>query len=168
MSNSLGSHAGITVAALALLVAGYVVFRAYADMPDISPLAGNASTLPVRASAKTTDADAATAGGTGEILARPLFSRTRRPFVPPPVERVEPAPEEPQSVQAISEPPLTLQGVYIRGRTRRALILSAEASAQWKTVGDTVSGWNIIEIAPNGIQLEAGGETRDIKLYVEK
>jgi hypothetical protein len=99
---------------------------------------------------------------------RPLFSRSRRPFVAPPPDVTEPAPQIAEPVQVAAEPQFTLQGVYIQGSVRRALILLAQSQAQWQSVGDDVLGWNITEIGPNEITLEARGQSRRLKLYVEK
>jgi hypothetical protein len=167
MSNSrLGSPAGFAASALALISAGILMSGAYSAAPDISPLAGKAGSLFVGGSRETNLH--ATARNFNDIVERPLFSRSRRPFVLPPPEVIAPAPEISEPVQVAAEPQLTLQGVYIQGQVRRALILSTESPAQWQGVGDDISGWNITEIGANGITLEAQGQTRLLKLYVEK
>ena len=167
MSNSrLGSPLGAAASALALLLAGIVMLEAYSAAPDISPLAGKTGSLFAEGSGETNLH--AIARNFEDIVERPLFSRSRRPFVPPPAEVTETFPEISEPAQAVAEPQLSLKGVYIQGGVRRALILSTESPAQWQSVGDDVSGWNITEIGANEITLEAQGQTRRLKLYVEK
>lgn len=103
------------------------------------------------------------------LLERPLFSRTRRPYVPPPPE--PPAVEQPQVQPEIvtQEPQVSLQGIFIQGRTRRALVLTPEnALPAWVNEGANISGWKLSEIKPNQLILLAGSQRRIIELYVEK
>ena len=101
------------------------------------------------------------------LLERPLFSRTRRPYVPPQLPPAEEPPAAPEVI--LSEPQLTIQGIFIRGEIRQALILSAEnPSAVWISEGENISGWMLAEIKPNELILLAGTRRRTIELYVEK
>jgi hypothetical protein len=104
-----------------------------------------------------------------EIAARPLFSRSRRPFMPPPQEIAEPAPPEPEQVATLGDPQIVLQGVMITDRAEQALILAdGEAAPRWRNVGESVGGWTIAEIAENGVRLTAEQQSRTVNLYVEK
>jgi hypothetical protein len=106
--------------------------------------------------------------GYAAILERPIFSRTRRPYVPPttlpPAEQAQPTPDV-----ILSEPQFILQGIFIRGHLRLALIQTAENSlAVWIREGEEISGWVLAEIEPNELILQAGGQKRTVELYVEK
>lgn len=103
------------------------------------------------------------------LLERPIFIRTRRPYVPPPPEAVpvEQPPVQPEIV--LQEPQVTLQGIFIRGRTRQALVLTPEnALPVWVNEGANITGWKLSEIKPNQLILLAGTQRRTIELYVEK
>lgn len=82
-----------------------------------------------------------------ETHARPLFSRNRRPFVPPPqiVEQpdagveaaaVEPAPSLPRR--------LLLLGTNVDGRAASALVRNMDSEeVRWLRVGESFDGWRL-------------------------
>ena len=154
------------IAALFLFTASVFHLRdIYLSPPDISAPAVQVADILSAGSLSAHSAHAETQYP--EIAERPLFSRSRRPFVPPQPVVVEQPPPEPQPVAA--EPQITLQGVMISGRTRHALILAGgEPAPRWLSEGDSVTGWKIKEIGTNGVRLIAEGQTRKVNLYVEK
>jgi hypothetical protein len=169
--HSLLAYRCVLAAAFVFAVALWLCGEALLVPVDISPRAS-----PEQPSAKLLET---ATNGLGEkpqigavysaIIERPLFSRSRRPFVPTPPAPSLQQPPEPQVAEVIAEPQVTLQGVFIGAQVRRALILTpAEPLASWRTEGDTVGGWQVAEIKANELILKTAGQQRVIKLYVEK
>jgi hypothetical protein len=108
-------------------------------------------------------------------LARPLFFRTRSPYVPPPppppapqpsVMAVEPPPPPPPL--PISEPELTLAGVTITARVRKAYLVSkAGGEGTWCNEGEEIQGWRISSIGDSSIALDDGERIVHLPLYEE-
>jgi hypothetical protein len=150
--------------ALLLFTASCSHLRAiYLSPPDTStPTVQVADILTTQSISEPSQASAQYA----QITERPLFSRARRPFVPPqPI--VEPPPPEPQPIAA--ELQITLQGIMINSEMRHALILAGgESAPRWFRQGDSIGGWEITGIDSNSIRLAAEGQRRSVNLYVEK
>jgi hypothetical protein len=108
-----------------------------------------------------------------QTFARPIFTPTRRPFVPKVAEAPagEPAAlptPEPQSSASYDARQFSLRGILISGRTRRALIASPESpDGIWVGVGTEIMGWKVANVDQNGVKLEARGQSAEIKLYVD-
>jgi hypothetical protein len=99
-----------------------------------------------------------------QILARPVFFKSREPFVPPP------APPPPVLVVAtppmVVDPGLVLGGVMIKNDVRKAYVFSrANASGAWTSEGDGFMGWQIRSINGAGAKLEQKGRSIDLQLY---
>jgi hypothetical protein len=110
-----------------------------------------------------------------ESFARPIFSPTRRPFVPPPPEPVPEVETEPALMpvpEAAAPPDVTqilLKGVRLINEKQQALILSAVSPvAQWLSVGDEIAGFQLVEISDDQIILEAGQQKIEVKLYANR
>ena len=110
-----------------------------------------------------------------EMLARPVFSPTRRPFVPPEPEALppedlptvvyeeEPAEPSPQADQ------IALSGVYIDADTRRAFIVSPSVpEGEWLSIGAGVSGWTLTKIDPGSVTISAPPQEVTLQLYGDK
>lgn len=100
-----------------------------------------------------------------EILARPLFSRSREPFVPappppPPVAAAMPLP-------VVVDPGLVLGGVLIKDGVKKAYVFSrANAGAgAWINEGQDFMGWSITSVSGSGAKLEQQGRSIDLRLY---
>jgi len=99
-----------------------------------------------------------------EILTRPIFFRSREPFVPapplpPPVVAAMPPP-------AVVDPGLALGGVMIKSGMKKAYVFSrANTSGAWANEGDEFLGWQIRSINGAGAKLEQGGRSIELKLY---
>jgi type II secretory pathway component PulC len=99
-----------------------------------------------------------------EILARPVFFKSREPFVP------APAPPPPVVVSTppptIVDPGLVLGGVMIKNDVRKAYVFSrAGASGAWASEGDEFMGWQIKSINGTGARLAQKGRSIDLQLY---
>ncbi|MER9651737.1 hypothetical protein [Mesorhizobium sp. M0199] len=106
-----------------------------------------------------------------ETFERPLFSPTRRKFVPeqvqpPALEVASVAVEQPspQNLAPIVAP--SLLGISIQGGSAKALLQIAGAdSASWYGNGETVDGWTVSTVNKNQAVLERDGNVARISLY---
>ncbi len=108
-----------------------------------------------------------------EALARPLFQRSRRPFVPEALPSE--VPNAPEPIAAIAPPAgvdvsaLMLKGLLILPGRKRALIATAEApDGIWVEPGTIVSGWTVKSLDQKGVLLALGKTEAMLKLYVDK
>ena len=102
-----------------------------------------------------------------QILARPVFFKSREPFVPAP----PPGPTVSSAAQAPSvvDPHLVLGGVMIQNDVRKAYLFSrANTSGAWIGEGEEFLGWQIRSIDGSGASLEQKGRHIDLKLYPEE
>jgi hypothetical protein len=102
-----------------------------------------------------------------QILAHPVFFKTRTPYVPapPPLSanaRANPAVMTP-------DPLLMVTGIVIKDRLKKAYVLNQnEAQGTWVTEGETVLGWTVETIYPKGIALKQSNRTIEFSLYPSK
>jgi len=99
-----------------------------------------------------------------EILAHPIFFKSREPFVPapPPPPPVVMAMPSPVGV----DPELVLGGIMIKDGLRKAYVSRrASASGAWASEGDELSGWQIRSIDAAGARLEQNGRSIELQLY---
>jgi hypothetical protein len=112
-----------------------------ADMPDAKPL-----------------------NGYRETLARPLFQRTRAPFVPP-ASPPQPAPSVPAPPPA-ANPGIALGGVIINGVLRKAYLFSrGSPQGMWVGEGDSFMGWTVAAVDAGSAKLRQAERTIDVQLY---
>lgn len=167
-----GKFAGLAIAAVAAALA--LVNVALYDTPvDITPVA----------SGKGHDGGPASAAGSlqfpeagdfSETFQRPLFTPTRRKFVPPPVAPpppvevavapVEQAPTPPPPEVPVVAP--SLLGISIHGGAAKALLrVAGSETALWYGSGDTVDGWTVSAIDKDQAVLERDGKVARVPLY---
>ena len=99
-----------------------------------------------------------------EIVGRPLFTATRRPFVPsePAQARSEPAPAEPRR----PPPNVRLIGVVIDAGKKRALLRTPEQPrGRWVEEGETIDGWLLRSVQADAAILAFGLGTHELRLY---
>ena len=101
--------------------------------------------------------------GYGRILARPVFFKSREPFVPvPPTPPVVPAPPPP----VIVDPGLVVGGVMIKNGLSKAYLFSnAGSGGAWASEGEMFQGWKVTSVARTGVTLEQSGRSIDLQLY---
>jgi hypothetical protein len=108
-----------------------------------------------------------------EILARPLFRQSRRPFdasrvvavAPPPVQPIAPAP---LPVPAAAPPQFTAKGIVFSGSYRTALIVKPDSpDGTWVTKGVELEGWQVVDITDAAVTMKSAGETITLNLYVD-
>ncbi|QPC90771.1 hypothetical protein [Mesorhizobium sp. INR15] len=164
---------GLAAAAAALGLANVMLY----DTPvDISPTKASA-----QHSVRELQQDAAGAAiapesnGFAETFERPLFTPTRRKFVP--------LPDVAPAVQVASDPvPLaqpivaaapivapSLLGVSINGAGAKVLLKVAGGdSANWYGSGETVDGWTVSRVEKDAATLERNGKSSRVLLYPPK
>jgi hypothetical protein len=100
----------------------------------------------------------------GETVRRPLFTATRRPFVP-----ADPAPRaaEPAAAEPTRPPPnVRLVGVVIDAGKKRALLRTPEQPrGRWVEEGDTIDGWLLRSVRADAAIVALGRETHELRLY---
>ena len=93
-----------------------------------------------------------------EIVLRPLFFESRRPFVPPPadVAAAEAEPDQPLAIELV--------GTLVTDQGRAALIQPEGEPAAWHRKGEKIAGWELREIGPDQITLRRGDEVTTVTL----
>jgi type II secretory pathway component PulC len=102
-------------------------------------------------------------------LARPVFFKTRLPYVPPSpappplVAAVETPPPPPPPVP---EPELMLAGVTITSGVRKAyLVPKAGGEGAWFSEGEEIQGWRINRVMDSSVAFRMGEQTLQLPLY---
>ena len=100
-----------------------------------------------------------------EILAHPVFFKSREPFIPPPDPSPEPA--DTHETAVLADPNLAVGGVVIKDGLTKAFLFSRDESVAgtWVSQGETVQGWQVKSITKSGVVLEQGGRSIDLQLY---
>jgi len=99
-----------------------------------------------------------------EILTRPIFFKSREPFVPAPPPPPPVVVAMPPAV--VVDPGLVLGGVLIKKGMKKAYVFSrANMSGAWANEGDEVLGWQIRSINGAGAKLEQSGRSIELQLY---
>jgi hypothetical protein len=94
-----------------------------------------------------------------EIIARPLFSASRRPFV----GESENAGEQPAGEGVAIE----LVGTLLTERGAAALLQPQGQNARWLHAGDTVAGWEVKAIQREQVNLHLDGEDKTLALRAD-
>jgi len=104
-----------------------------------------------------------------EIVTRPVFFKSREPYIapppPPPVVASAPPPPPPPVV----DPGLALGGIMIKKELKTAYVFSrAGANGAWTKEGEAFMGWKVVSISKGGAKLEQAGRSIDLLLYPER
>lgn len=131
------------------------IFAPLAAPPQLEPewrLPGAASSAP-RQGARTSAGE--------QTLARPIFSKSRRPFAAPPVETQSKIEEAPVAATGLS-----VTAIVKTGGVKRVLIVSsAEPEGKWALEGERLEGWTIAEVRDFDVTLRNGQNVVQLKLY---
>jgi len=100
-----------------------------------------------------------------EILARPIFFKSREPFVPAPPPPPLVAVAMPPPV--VVDPGLGLGGVMIKDGMKKAYVFSRAnaGGGAWISEGQDFMGWFIRSVSGTGAKLEQQGRSIDLRLY---
>lgn len=108
------------------------------------------------------------------LLARPLFEPGRRPRqieeADPTIQELavsvpDPAPEVRSLPEPLPELTARLHGIFTDGGARAALVSVDGSEPIWRRVGETVSGWAIVEINENTVQFERDNVLQTLELF---
>lgn len=107
-----------------------------------------------------------------QMLAQPVFFKSREPYVPP---RPAPPPapavlaKPPPSPPVVVDPGLTVAGIIIGEGVRKAFILGkSEPHGSWVAEGESLTGWKVQAIDPAGVKLKQQDHTIELQLYPAK
>lgn len=126
-------------------------------VPSSAPQANEPSQLGTNISAGPA-VEGAPLSAFGEVLARPLFSESRRP---PPVSSSAVTPD----TSSDDNPVLQLLGIILTPDKRMALIQSKDATDVVRVFeGESVSGWQVHLIKATQVVLKRGSEDEVLKL----
>jgi hypothetical protein len=104
----------------------------------------------------------------GQTLAKPVFFKTRAPYVPPPPPP-PPAPPKPAAVPPPADPGLALGGVVIMDNARKAYIFNkADARGLWLSEGETILGWKVESIDALTARLQQANRSIELQLYPQR
>lgn len=100
-----------------------------------------------------------------QIVQRPVFFKTREPYVPPPSP-----PPAPLPVAAPPPPPvdpgLTLAGVTIAAGIRKAYFVSKlDTRGAWVSEGESIMGWTLESVRSTGTRLRQSDRVIEFELY---
>lgn len=93
-----------------------------------------------------------------EIAARPLFSATRRPFVPE-----SGAADNPQDANSAIE----LVGTLLTEQGRAALLQPQGENARWVLAGERIAGWQVVTIERDRVRLRLDEEAKTLELRTD-
>jgi hypothetical protein len=100
-----------------------------------------------------------------ETLARPVFFKTRQPFVPPP-------PVIPKPIVALPpvlvDPGLVLGGVMILRNVKKAYLVSkTDQRGTWVSQGEAITGWKVQSVDRASIKLQQQDRVIELQLYAQ-
>jgi len=94
------------------------------------------------------------------ILLRPLFSRSRQIVDAVPIQVAAPSPPAP-----LVDSEITLKGVFMNGSSASAFLLSPGTPlGTWVRTDEEFSGWKVVAVWPDQVQLKGESETRTVLL----
>src|SRR5262249_18010339 len=99
-----------------------------------------------------------------QTLTRPIFFKTRAPFVPapPPAAAVAPVAAPPPVV----DPGFVLGGVTITPAIKKAYLATrANPTGNWVSEGEDFLGWTVAAIDDGGVRLQQHGRSIELRLY---
>jgi hypothetical protein len=99
------------------------------------------------------------------ILAHPIFSRSRAPYVPP----APPAPKLTPPPVVFTDPGFVLGGVMVNGTIKKAYLLQkTDKSGAWVGEGDDFVGWRVQSITTDAAKLQKETHVIEVLLYPER
>ncbi|MES5488368.1 hypothetical protein QMZ05_36980 [Bradyrhizobium sp. INPA03-11B] len=102
-----------------------------------------------------------------QVLARPIFFKSREPFVPPPPAppAPPPAPVQPPPLIVV-DPGFVLGGIMIIQGVQKAYVFKrTDPKGSWVGAGEDLSGWKVQSINTGSIALRNGDRAIDLELY---
>lgn len=154
-----------TAMLLALVTINAWLLSSVLQSPPEFSLSSDSQWTPNLAHAAAATPTARSIGARSEILARPVFFKSRQPFVAPPPAPV-PKPVSPPPPAVSTDPGLALGGIMMDGPAKRAyLVNKANSQGTWISEGDTITGWKLGTIDAASVTLQQHGRTILLQLY---
>ena len=94
-----------------------------------------------------------------EIAARPLFSKSRRPFVPD-SETGKELPDESIAIELV--------GTFLSEPGRAALLQLQGENARWLRAGERMGGWQVDTIERNQVRLRMDDQVKTLELRTDR
>jgi hypothetical protein len=158
----------------ALIIAAAVDAWLLADVADLAstppPSLESAEWKPKLSDGHAPTAPARPIAEYRETLARPLFAKTRAPYVapPPPPPPVAPPPPPPPA-PVLVDPGFSVGGVMITEALRKAYLMKKpEPRGVWVGEGEDFMGWKVQSISASVATLQQNDRTVELRLYPEK
>jgi hypothetical protein len=113
-------------------------------------------------------------------LNRPVFFKTRQPYVtpPPPPPPASPSPPSPPQIAEVTppapppplpppDPELALAGVIITAGVKRVYLIPRgnPTEGSWIAEGEEIHGWRVNAISNASVALQSSGRTVELLLY---
>lgn len=158
----------IVVSLGALALANYWIEE---NPPDTEPIVSTDGERPFTGPADVNSPALLPRPQLAHSLTRPLFLKTRRPWVVPPEPAQQPkttvAPSAAQPVPVGTvELHLSLAGIQKDPNGMQALILTVgKRESRWVRLGETVDGWTVSAIDLMSVEFRTGEKTRTFELY---
>jgi hypothetical protein len=132
----------LTVCASLAMIVGYQLTTSFPLAPTVTAAPPGTPLLELAKRPPPPRSPAADA--VEQIAARPLFSESRRPYVPPavPIEEAAAEPSRPSS-------PLELAGTFLTETDQAALLVVSGETPAWLRKGQLIEGWEIEAIEPD-------------------
>lgn len=103
-----------------------------------------------------------------EIIQRPLFNKTRLPFVAPKPKQTVAKPKRKINPPVNNQTQLSLSAVVMTPDTQIAILQSGRnKTLQRVALGESIDGWSVNEITPHSVQLKKGAEIKQLELEIK-
>jgi len=103
-----------------------------------------------------------------QMLAQPVFFKTREPYVPPPPRPAQapvPVVAKPAPPPVV-DPGFTVAGIIIGQGVRKAYIHGkSDPQGSWVSEGESLTGWKVQAIDPSAVKLQQQDRTIELQLY---
>lgn len=151
----------LTACSLAVLAAG--AFALYAGLASLEPPAPEiAPEWRPPSFVAEPPLEPKPAASDPQTLARPIFSKSRRPKPPEEVETEE----KPQLKEFASATGLAVAAIVRHGAQLKVFVTSpGNPEGDWYGAGDAVGGWTIGAVDAAGVNLTNGAQSARLKLY---
>jgi hypothetical protein len=95
-----------------------------------------------------------------EIVRRPVFAASRRPFVPSAPTAVQPP------ARALPPPDVRVIGISINAGKKQALLRSAQQPrGRWIGEGESIDGWVLRNVRADAVVIASGQQSHELRLY---
>jgi hypothetical protein len=156
---------GLTGLTLLGLVNAWLVAAVVADVVPDDEDHENIAEIVTPAKLEGSLDGASTSKAYDQILSRPIFFKSREPFIPPPPDATT-SQSKANSAPVFADPGLVLGGVMISQTNRQAyLFQKSKPDGSWIREGEDFLGWKLEFLDQGDARLQKDGHTIDLHLY---